>query len=159
MNPTQSDYISLEIEKYADMVRRICFLHLRNDADVEDAFQEVFLKFFLNYRSFENEAHKKAWLCRVAFNQCKDLLRGFWRKKTVSIEDMQIPVEDPEQGNLLRAVLALPADQKNLVYMHYVEGLTVPEIARAMEKNENTVYSALRRAKTQLRKKVGDITL
>ncbi len=67
------DYVSAAIEKHADMVRRICFLYLGNSADVEDVFQEVFLKFFLRFDSFESEEHQKAWLCRVAFNQCKDL--------------------------------------------------------------------------------------
>ena len=32
------------IDKYADMVRRICMLHLKNDADTEDIFQTVFMK-------------------------------------------------------------------------------------------------------------------
>ena len=62
--------ISAAIDKYADMVRRICYLSLKNQSDVEDVFQDVFLKFFIHYGSFQNEQHQKAWLCRVAFNQC-----------------------------------------------------------------------------------------
>jgi len=157
LSPKQGDRISQEIEKYADMVRRICFLYLRNEADVEDVSQEVFLQFFLHYDAFENEAHKKAWLCRVAFNKCKDQVRSFWRKRVVSIEDMQLAYEDPEQSGLIKAVLALAPDQREFVYLHFVEGFTVPEIAEMAGKNENTVYSALRRAKAQLKKKVGDV--
>jgi hypothetical protein len=33
------------VEKYADTVRRICFIHLKNHTDVEDVFQDVFLKY------------------------------------------------------------------------------------------------------------------
>ncbi len=150
------DYISAAIDKHADMVRRICFLHLRNSADVEDVFQEVFLQFFLHYDSFENQAHQKAWLCRVTFNKCKDLSKSFWRKQVVSIEDLEIPVETPEQGELLQIVLTLPPDQKAVVYLHYYEQRPIPEIAEILQKNVNTVYSILRRAKARLKNKVGD---
>jgi len=149
------DYISVAIEKHADMVRRICFLYLRNEADVEDVFQEVFLKFFLNFDSFKSEAHQKAWLCRVTFNQCKDLCKSFWRKKVVSINDMEIPYETPEQGELIKSILELPSEQKQLIYLHYYEGRTIPEIAEIMQKNINTVYSMLKRSKIRLAKKVG----
>lgn len=151
------DYISEVIEKYADMVRRICFLYLKNEADVEDVFQEVFLKFFLHFDSFQSEQHQKAWLCRVTFNQCKDLSKSYWKKNIVSIEGMDIPYETPEQGNLIDAVLDLPPEHKELVYLYYFEGHSVPEIAEMMQKNPNTIYSLLRRIKIKLKKKVGKI--
>jgi len=153
------NYISTAIEKYADMIRRICFLYLRNSADVEDVFQEVFLKFFLNYASFESDEHQKAWLCRVTFNKCKDYCKSFWHKRVVSLEEMEIPYENPEQHNLIKTVLDLPSDQKEVIYLHYYENRTIPEIAEIMQKNINTVYSILRRAKAQLKKKVGDDAL
>ncbi len=152
-------YVSAAIEKYADMVRRICFLYLRNKADVEDVFQEVFLKFFLNFDTFENEEHQRAWLCRVAFNKCKDIHKSFWRKNVVSIEDMEIPYTDERQSGIMDAVLSLPSDQKEVIFLHYYEDRPIPEIAAIMRKNVNTVYSLLRRAKAQLKKKAGDIEL
>lgn len=146
-----NDRISESVDKYGDMIRRICFLNLKNPADVEDIFQEVFLKFFLHYDSFENEEHAKAWLCKVTFNQCKDLRKSFWKNKISSIEDMEIPCQNPEQSNVISAVLALPRDWKQIIYMHYYEGMTIPEIANVMNKNSNTVYTNLRRAKERLK--------
>ena len=35
------------VERYADMVRRLCLVHLKNEADTEDVFQTVFLKYVL----------------------------------------------------------------------------------------------------------------
>lgn len=149
-----NDDISVAIEKYANMVSRICFLYLRNKNDVEDIFQEVFLKFFLNAASFNNEEHKKAWLCRVTFNKCKDLCKSTWRKNVSSIEEMVIPYENHEQSVLMNAVLKLPNEYKELVYLHYYEGRTIPEIAEFMQKNTNTVYSKLRRAKARLKQEM-----
>ena len=148
--------VSMAIEKYSDMLRRICFLYLKDYADVEDVFQEVFLKFFLNSDSFEDEEHEKAWLCRVTFNKCKDLCKSFWRKKVSSIEEMEIPYESPEQDELIKAVMQLPADYKEIVYLHYYEGRPIPEIAKMMQKNNNTVYTMLRRGKELLKKSAGD---
>lgn len=151
------DVVSAAIEKHADMVRRICFLYVRNQTDMEDIFQDVFLKFFRNFGAFESEEHQRAWLCRVAFNRCKDYCKSFWRRNVVSLEGFEIPCEIPAQNELIQAVLALPADQKEVVYLHYYEGRTIPEIAGIMKKNENTVYSILRRAKTRLKEKAGEI--
>jgi len=151
------DLVSIAIEKYADMVRRICFLYLRDKADVEDVFQEVFLQYFLHINTFQDEQHQKAWLCRVTFNKCKDLNKSIWRKRVVSIEDLEIPFENPEQGELVTAVLQLPTAYKEIIYLHYYEGWTIPEIAEIMQQNVNTVYTQLRRAKTKLKQKVGVI--
>ena len=136
-----NDAVSAAIEKHADMVRRICFIYLRNFADVEDVFQEVFLKFFLNAESFQSEEHQRAWLCRVTFNKCKDLCKSYWRNKVVSIEEMEIPFESPTQGELIKAVFELPPEYKEVIYLHYYEGRTIPEIAEIMQKNTNTVYT------------------
>jgi RNA polymerase sigma-70 factor (ECF subfamily) len=38
-------------------------------------FQDVFLKYVLRDRPFENDAHEKAWFIRVAINACKDSLK------------------------------------------------------------------------------------
>lgn len=61
------------IELYADTVRRLCIVHLKNHADAEDIFQTVFLKYVLSSVAFENDAHEKAWFIRVTVNACKDL--------------------------------------------------------------------------------------
>ena len=149
--------VSASIEKHADMVKRICTLYLKNPADVEDAVQEVFLRFFLNAASLSDEAHQKAWLCRTAFNRCKDIVKSFWRKNVVSIEEMEIPCETREESEIMQAVISLPLYDRQLIYLHYYEGYSVPEISTLLEKNLNTVYSQLRRAKNRLKKKAGEI--
>jgi len=45
--------ISKAIQAYADTIRRICFMHLNNRSDVEDVFQEVFLKYALMTRNLK----------------------------------------------------------------------------------------------------------
>lgn len=145
------------IEEYASTVKRICFIHLKNEADTEDISQTVFLKYAMNDTVFENKAHEKAWIIRVTINACKDLLKSFFRKHTVSLDTYveQEGVMDEAQSEVLEAVLALPEKYRRVVYLYYYEGYPAAEIADILRINVNTVYTHLTRAKILLRKELG----
>lgn len=145
------------IERYGDMVRRLCLVHLKNPADTEDIFQNVFLKYVLSPVVFESPEHEKAWLIRVTINACKDLVKSFFRSRTVPLEellDQPAPLSE-EHREVLEAVLALPPKYRDAVYLHYYEGYTAAEIGKLLGKNTNTVYTLLTRAREQLRKTLG----
>lgn len=145
------------IERYADTVKRICVLYLKNTSDTEDIFQEVFLKYALSSVAFESAEHEKAWLIRVTINQCRDLLRSLLRRQTLPIDDVAaLASQNPEDNScVLEAVLRLPQKYKDVVYLHYYEGYSAVEIGRMLGKNANTVYTLLARAKEKLRQKLG----
>jgi RNA polymerase sigma-70 factor (ECF subfamily) len=149
------------LELYADTVRRICFIHLKNDADTEDVFQEVFLKYILRTRAFESEAHEKAWLIRVAVNACKDVIKGFFRRNVVSFEELSVEpfYLQERESEVLSAVLALPEKYRDVIYLHYYEGYSAVEIAKMLGKNENTIYTWLDRARKRLKETLGGETL
>jgi RNA polymerase sigma-70 factor (ECF subfamily) len=145
------------VEKYADTVRRICFIHLKNYSDVEDIFQEVFLKYILYKGQFESDEHERAWLIRVSINSCKDTLRSFFRRKVSSIEDIgEIPSYIHEDNrDVADAVLKLPENYKNVVYLFYYEGYSAVDIAKMLRKRVNTVYTWLSRARSALKETLG----
>ena len=149
--------VSRAIERYSDTVRRICFLHLKNYADTEDIFQTVFLKYALYSGTFESAEHEKAWLIRVTVNAFHDLLKSFARRNTVSMELLteEAAAGNPENGEVLQAVLSLPKKYKDVIYLHYYEGYSAVEIAKMLGKNENTVYSLLSRARGLLKDMLG----
>ncbi len=133
-------------------------IYLKNYADTEDIFQTVFLKYALSSVSFESDEHEKAWFIRVTINSCKDLLKSFFRSRTVSLDEI---IEQPSQLStdnieVLDAVLSLPQKYKDVVYLHYYEGYTAPQISRILGKNVNTIYTLLTRSKQLLREKLGD---
>lgn len=149
--------VNRAIELYADMIKKICMLHLKNHADTEDIFQTVFLKYMTSSPVFENQEHEKAWLIRVTINACHDLVRSFFRSKTVSLDavseqlsELSIPDRD-----VLEAVLSLPVQYKDVVYLYYYEGYSAVEIAGILHKKVNTIYTLLSRAKALLRKTLG----
>lgn len=149
--------VNKAIEQYSDTVRRICTIYLKNHADTEDIFQTVFLKYVLSSVAFESVEHEKAWLIRVTVNACKDLLKSFFRRRTVSLDAvMEQPAEIPQDHReVLEAVLSLPQKYRDVVYLHYFEDYTAPQISRVLGKNVNTVYTLLTRSKQMLREKLG----
>lgn len=149
--------VNKAVEQYSDTVRRVCMLYLKNYADTEDIFQTVFLKYVLSSAAFESEEHEKAWMIRVTINACKDLLGSFFRKRTVSLDEvMELPAQaSKDHREVLEAVLSLPQKYRDVVYLHYFEDYTAPQISRILRKNVNTVYTLLTRSKQMLREKLG----
>ena len=86
--------ISRAMEQYADMVRRICLVHLKSYHDTEDIFQTVFFKYMMYSGSFDSEAHEKAWFVRVTVNACRDLLRSLRHRTAEPLEILDtLPAE------------------------------------------------------------------
>lgn len=142
---------------YADMVRRICFVHLKSKHDTEDVFQNVYMKYLLHEGSFENSEHEKAWFARVTINACTDWLRSLSRRKWVPLEIIDEEREgfDDTSIGVLEVVLKLPEKYRNVIYLYYYEEYSAVEIAKILGKKENTIYTWLSRAKDMLREKLG----
>lgn len=149
--------VNRAVETYSNMIRRLCMIHLKNHADTEDIFQTVFLKYVLSSVSFEDEAHEKAWFIRVTINACKDLLKSFFRSHVTSLDEvLEQPAEiPPDHREVLEAVLSLPRKYRDVVYLHYYEDYTAPEVSKILGKNVNTIYTLLNRSRQALREKLG----
>lgn len=147
------DEANRAVEKYSDMIRRICMVNLKSHADTEDVFQTVFLKYVLSPKEFENEEHEKAWFIRVTMNCCKDFFRSLQYRRTEPLDvlkDYAAPLTQ-ESTEVLAAVMRLPKKYRQPVYLCYYEGYTAVEAAKLLGKNTNTVYTLLARAKKLLR--------
>ena len=144
------------VGKYADMVLRIAAHNLKNRPDAEDAMQEVFLRLMrCNVETFESEEHLKNWLIRVTVNVCKNHWKSAWVQKSSPLEDGQMPDAatsfPAETIELLEALWSLRRKQRNIIYLYYYEGYTVPEISNMMGLKPKTVYTQLDRARKQLK--------
>lgn len=143
------EQIDAVVETYSDMIIRIAYHNLRNQADAEDVAQEVFLK-LMREEEFEDEGHRKAWLIRVTINLCKDMNKQAWNRKTEGLIETWEPFSN-EQQRVLEELWELPKNYRNVVYLYYYEELTVSEIAKILKRKENTVSSWLTRARKKLK--------
>ncbi len=153
---------------YAQLVRehqdRI-FRHLLNlTGSREEALelsQEVFLKAWEALPGWRPEAQFHTWLYRIASNVAFDLLR---RRQIVSYEPLaedydapadavgpEVRLQAKQSMTSLDAALArLPADQRQIVLLREVEGLSYQELATALAIEPGTVKSKLARARAAL---------
>ena len=126
---------------------------LKNRADAEDVMQTTLLRLLEHRQPFESEEHMKHWLLRVAVNESRKLLRSFWRRHAVPLDEWRdAPVfQDPAQSELFQAVMALDAKYRLTIYLYYYEDYSVKEIAAALRANPSTVQTWLMRARGLLK--------
>lgn len=145
------------IERQGQLVYKLAYARCGNQADAEDIFQQVFLRYLTKKPVFVDAEHEKAWFIRVTINACKDLLKNFFHSHTVPLDlIMEQPIEiPPDYQDILEAVFSLPQKYRDVVYLHYFEDYTAPEISQILGKNVNTIYTLLTRSKRILREKLG----
>ena len=140
------------VNTYADLILRLSYTYLKNTHDAQDICQTVFLKLIERRPAFASSEHEKAWIIRTTINACKDHLKSHWRKTTVPIEAAQhVPAPAAEPGSILASVNLLPPKYRAVIYLHYYEGYTAPEIAQLLGRLPSTVNTQLRRGREQLK--------
>jgi len=169
--------LSGDADAYAEIVRAyqgkvlgLCTSLLRNTAQAEDAAQEIFIKAYQSLRSFRGDSSFSTWLYRIAANHCKDLLRKKSREKTESLdalvqesrEGTRKPAEpsfDPRAvtvaSDLIERVFsALSPDERLILTLREVQGLSYGEISATLGCSLDTMKSRLRRARQAFQEKV-----
>ena len=141
---------------YSDLILRLSFTYLKSTHDAEDICQTVFLKLLTSGQTFDSPAHEKAWIIRTTANACKDALRSTFRRRTVALEAAAATAapEAPDSA-VLEAVMALPENYREAVYLHYFEGYSVREIAGLLGRSEAAVTAHLSRGRHKLRTTLG----
>ena len=139
------------IRQYADTVYRLAWAYVRNNADADDVFQEVFLRYVRHAPEFESEEHRKAWLLRVTINRAKSHLAAHQLRPMPSAED-SVPFTAPESLELHEALKKLPPKYRAVIHLFYYEDCTAEEIGQILNRKPATVRTQLTRAREQLAK-------
>ena len=140
---------------------------LKNDADAQDATQEVFIKAWTGLGSFRGSSKFSVWLYRITDNVCKDMLRR--RKDTVSLtlsdddgDETELELADTaptphealekrERSEALKNALEkLPEDYRKAIILREVGDLSYEEISSALNIDLGTVKSRIFRARKKL---------
>lgn len=148
--------ITEAVNKYADMVYRLAIINTNGSPDIDDIFQNVFLKLFQHQDSIKSEEHMKAWLIRVTINECRSFMTSSWHKKKVSLESMPetaAPIAE-DFSDVTKAVLDLPEKYRDIIHLFYYEELSIKEIAGTLGLTEGAVKTRLRRGREFLREKL-----
>lgn len=135
--------------RYRDDVYRLAVNYTRSLQEAEDICQTVFLKLIEQPELMPGR--EKAWLMQVTANECRDLLRSSWWKRTVPLENA-LHVPKNEADETIYVLCKLPPKYRVVLYLHYYEQYTTPEISQLLKIPQGTVSTRLSRAREQLKK-------
>jgi RNA polymerase sigma-70 factor (ECF subfamily) len=144
--------------RYADNIYGYAFALLRNEHDAEDVTQQVFLKLMDNLGKYERrDVPFAAWIVRMARNAAIDKLR----------EGRQVPCEEvfgPDEGfddvvhecreSLRSALVQLPDDQRQVVVLRHLVGLSPGEIGKQLGKTEASIHGLHHRGRQAMRREL-----
>jgi RNA polymerase sigma-70 factor (ECF subfamily) len=141
--------------RYADNVYGYVASIVRDEHEAEDITQQVFLKLMSVLDKYEQRSVPfSSWLLRLAHNAAVDDLR---RRRATPVEDVR-GADEPADGraheglSLFRQALAtLPEDQRTVVVLRHVVGLTPGEIAHVLGRSENSIHGLHHRGRRALR--------
>lgn len=141
------------LARYGPEIRAVAFLIVQNDADAEEVLADTMVTAWRKAASVRDRRRFRPWLLRVATRAA--LTRRGPRVRQVPLDAaamVQGADADPTSRIALSDALAeLPARMRAVVALRYVADLTVPDIARTLDRSENTINSQLREARHRLR--------
>jgi len=143
-------------ERYSPLVHRIVSRAIGPDAEVEDVTQEIFYRLFSRIGTLRKPEALRSFVISFAIRIVKwELRRRRARRwltlsETGDVPDEQLLVMDAESRYALRRLYSLldrlSTRERLVLVLRHVEGMTLEEIAEAMELSLATVKRALRRA-------------
>ena len=134
---------------------------LRDEHEAEDVTQHVFLKLISVIGKYEPRSVPfTAWIIRVARNVAVDHQR---QRRPIPCDEVHEPLHPPEdigrdrRFGLEHALSCLPEDQRGVVVMRHLMGLSPGEIAERMDRSEASVHGLHHRARQALRRELEQV--
>jgi RNA polymerase sigma-70 factor (ECF subfamily) len=158
---------------YQGMAYNVAYRILGDPDAAADATQDAFLSAFKAMPKFRGGSFK-SWVLRIVTNACYDQLRVKQRRPASSLDDLPVeadhtyylhdPAEQPDESverqelneMIQAAILTLPDEQRVVLVLSDVQGLSYQEIAEATGISLGTVKSRLSRGRARLRDQLVD---
>ena len=157
------------VAAYEKNVYNLALRMTGNAQDAEDMAQEAFVKAYTSLPGFRGDSKFSVWLYRIVSNVCLDFLRRQNRRPASSLsqedEDgeesqMDIPDESQSPEQLLersltqeavqRGLQSLSEEQRQILLLREIQGLSYEEIAETLDLEAGTVKSRIFRARKKL---------
>lgn len=141
---------------------------LKNEAQAQDATQEIFTKIFLNLSKFSERSKFSTWVYSITYNFCIDYLRKRKKEKKLFSDEIEDPpdiIEEVSDESLLEmevkkldvVLKTIPTGDRAVLLMKYQDELSIKEIAEILDKTESAIKMKIKRAKHKAQKVYRDI--
>lgn len=157
------------VKEYEKNVYNVALRLVTDPEDAADMTQEAFLRAFNSASSFRGDCSFASWMFRITTNVCLDFLRSRKNRSTVPLytenedgEETELDIADdsfsPEilferksiRDAVHRGLDSLPPDQRAVLLLREIQGLSYEEIGKALELEAGTVKSRIFRARKKL---------
>lgn len=168
------------IRNYEVKVYNVALHMLKNEDDAKDVAQDTLIKIYKKLKDFNGKSSFSTWIYRITVNTSLDHLRKIKREKEfqqkVNEHDDELKQEfldKPEHSGqpekellkkekvkaLYAAMERLKPDQKSVIVLRDIQGLSYKEIAQIIDATEGTVKSRLNRARSKLKDELLEMEL
>lgn len=139
--------------RYADNVYGYVCSVVRNEHDAEDLTQNIFAKLMTSIQKYEQrQVPFSAWILRVARNAALDHLRQRRSIPVAEVRSVEEPDDTSDAGEAVRKALdTLSPEQRHVVLLRHLLGLSPTEIAERTGKTEASVHGLHHRGRAALR--------
>ncbi|MGE8204372.1 RNA polymerase sigma factor SigX [Heyndrickxia sp. NPDC080065] len=154
-------------QKYHRDLFQFLFYMVKNREQAEDLVQEVYIRVFKSYQNFKGKSSEKTWLFSIARNVAIDHFRKQknWKAKLIEAFDWnrrllkdqtaipeEIVLQNEDVRILYECLDACTQDQKMVIIMRYLNGLSIQETAEVLGWTESKVKTTQHRSINILRK-------
>ena len=162
---------------YQRRVYNIAYRMLGNKEEAKDLAQEVFLSVFESIKTLREEMKFEPWLIQITVNHCRNRWKYLRRRKYFQSDSLDDPIETEEgeiprqvydpsdspetllekkmiQDLVQRGLLELREEQRELIVLRDLQGLSYEEIGKLFSLPEGTVKSKIHRARMELKEQL-----
>jgi RNA polymerase sigma-70 factor (ECF subfamily) len=147
------------LNKYGDKILRICYLILKDISLAEDVTQETFILVYRHGSKFKEKSSLYTWISKIAINKCRDVLKK--NNEYIYFEDYkEIEADSNIENEVLNnfngekikdCIFLMKPLYREVITLYYYEELSIKEICKVLDENENTVKSRLIRGRKMLK--------
>ncbi|PYY27916.1 RNA polymerase sigma factor [Paenibacillus illinoisensis] len=149
------------ISIFQQPIFRYCYRLLENRQDAEDAVQDILVKAYQSLHQYKRADHFSAWLYRIAYHYCLNLLRRrHIHRKVISIISSQRVVTNSEEELdevlykpvLVASLSRLSLEERNLLILRVFEEKSFAEISSILKVSSNALVKRMKRIQKKVRK-------
>jgi RNA polymerase sigma-70 factor (ECF subfamily) len=152
----KEEFIAL-IDKHKGILQKICNIYFYRNPNKEDYYQEMLIRVWKSYPSFQNHSAFSTWLYRVALNTAIDIIRKQnlqpqlteLSKFEYNIPDNEYNAESDAKDQLYHAINQLSDFEKAIILLH-LEEYSYREIGEIIGISEGNAGVRINRIKNQL---------
>jgi RNA polymerase sigma-70 factor (ECF subfamily) len=141
--------------RYAGLLERTMLRRLGSPEDAQDLVQQTFLQLHRARGDYDPQRPFRPWFFTIAFNLQRELFRSRARRPAGTLEvehGASMPDANPAVADVRRALGSLPAETREVIVLHWLEGLSFGEVASLVGASEGAVKVRAHRGYVLLRR-------